>query len=523
MDGPLLAVDQQLRTAAPGTAEFLLGAAPTWGDVADGFAAAFQFDADLLERIHDLTDGTIAVIGSAGSGKSTSLMRVAVTLSAQGETVVWLDRETESSISHIKEEVVRLAPKYVFIDDLDRFGGEAAHLLRSLTQAVDDLVLVVSTRSVRFAQLRYAERLNLEATLRQERLTDEDANALLAELSRSNRLGALLHLSHAQQIRKLTEHDDRQLLVTLIEATSGQRFHDRIAEECRSLTDADLSIYGLICTSMWADNRKLTKQDALFAATRTHDSNTSLNALRRLEESRIIAGDINGYHARHRVVAESAIDYFRDEGLLEHWLVDLIFLAASHYTLGNARQTRYGRLLIRLINHETLKRLVVDTRTIQRIYGEIESWLTTDPHYWLQRGSFETDYGDLGAAENFLRQSRALLEDDALVDTAWSMLLLKRSVDSPASPSAQGDVNEAFGLLRAIMSNPQQNAPHTFAVFLSLGLRWLRTAPMERQEKLALKDDLLHFGRIGSGRFRAVPEVADAWDSTERWLMTNFI
>lgn len=119
--------DQQLRTAAPGTAEFLLGAAPTWGDVADGFAAAFQFDADLLTKIHDLTDGTIAVIGSAGSGKSTSLMRVAVTLAAQGETVVWLDRETESSISHIKEEVARLAPRYVFIDDLDRFAGEAAN------------------------------------------------------------------------------------------------------------------------------------------------------------------------------------------------------------------------------------------------------------------------------------------------------------------------------------------------------------------------------------------------------------
>jgi hypothetical protein len=521
--GPLLAVDQQLRNAEKGSADFLLGSAPTWADVANGFAATFSFDNALLEMIRSRDLGVIAVTGSAGSGKSTSLMRTAATLAADGMTVVWLDRESESSISHMKDEIARLEPDVVFVDDLDRFAGDAAHLLRSLTQASDNLVIVASARSARFAQLRYGERLNLKAHLRQERLTDNDAEALLHELSRSNRLGALLNLSHGEQLRKLTEHDDRQLLVSLIEATSGQRFHDRIADECRSLTEAELSIYGLVCTSMWADNRVLSKQDILFAATRTFDSNSALNALLRLEESRLVLGDASGYHARHRVVAESSIDYFREEGLLEHWLADLIFLCASHYTVGSARQTRYGRLLIRLINHQNLKRLVVDTPTIQRLYGEIEQWLTKDPHFWLQRGSFETDYGDHGAAENFLRQARALSEDDALVSTAWSMLLLKRSVDSPTSPSAQADVNEAFGLLKGVMSDPQRNVPHTFAVFLSLGLRWLRSAPIARQEKLALKEDLLKFAKIGSTRFATNPEVRDNADAAERWLATNFI
>ncbi|MCM3695206.1 P-loop NTPase [Microbacterium oleivorans] len=521
--GPLLAVDQQLRSAGKGSADFLLGAAPTWGDVADGFAATFAFDNELLKTTRSLTTGVIAVTGSAGSGKSTSLMRTAAALASEGLTVVWLDRETESSISHMRSEIARLNPDVVFVDDLDRFAGDADHLLRSLMQASDDVVIVASVRSARFTQLRYAERLNLEAHLRQERLTDEDAEALISALSRSNRLGALLNLSHSEQLRKLTERDDRQLLVSLIEATSGQRFHDRVADECRSLTDAELSIYGLVCTSMWADNRVLSKQDVLFATTRTFDSNSALNALLRLEESRLVLGDASGYRARHRVVAESSIDYFREEGLLEHWLTDLIFLCASHYTVGSARQTRYGRLLIRLINHRNLKRLVVDTPTIQRLYGQVEQWLTKDPHYWLQRGSFETDYGDFGAAENFLRQARALSEDDALVDTAWSMLLLKRSVDSPTSPSAQADVNVAIAILKGVMLDPQRNVPHTFAVFLSLGLRWLRSAPIARQEKLALKEDLLKFARIGSARFATNPEVRDNADAAERWLATNFV
>ncbi|MFG6445308.1 hypothetical protein ACFXQA_08515 [Microbacterium sp. P07] len=521
--GPLLSVDRLIRDADAGSPDFLLGSAPVWGDVANGFAAQFTFDADLLAAIDALSSGTLAVTGSAGSGKSTSLMRAAATLAARGHTVVWLDRETESTLAHIRDEVARLMPDYVFIDDLDRFGGDATNVLRVLAQTSDTLITIVSTRSVRFSQLRYSERLVLEAALHQEQLSTADAGALLDQLARANRLGALRSLSRLQQIEKIVDRDDRQLLVTLIEATSGTRFHDRVAEECRSLSGADLSIYGLICTSMWADNRRLTRQDVLFAATRANDSNSALTALRRLEDSRIIVGDSRGYRARHRVIAESAIDYFREEGLLEHWLADLIFLAASHYTLGNVRQTRYGRLLIRLINHDTLKRLVIDTPTIQRIYGEVEEWLASDPHYWLQRGSFETGFGDLGAAENFLRQSRALLEDDARIDTAWSMLLLKRSVGAPASPAAQADVTEALGLLKAIMLDPGQNTPHTYVVFLTLGLKWLRTAPLLRQEKLSLKEDLLHFGHIGSIRFRDNLEVQDAWTSTERWMTTNFV
>lgn len=520
-EGALDTVDQMVRDANVGSPDFLLGVSPTWGDVVDGFAAAFKFDEELLEVVDGIASGAVLVTGSAGSGKSTSLMRAAATLSARGSSVLWLDRESEATIGQIKGDVRRLSPDYVFIDDLDRFAGDAPSLIRSLTQAADDVVLVCSARSVRFEQLRYGQRLPLKKLLRQERLTDDDARALLAQLSRANRLGALLKLPQDEQIGRIAKRGDRQLLVALIEATSGQRFHERIADECRSLKGPELAIYGLICTAMWADNRVLTKQDLLIGAIWSHEPNAALNALRRLEESHIIQLDSESYRARHRVVAESAIDYFREEGYLERWLESLIFLAATHYTLEDARKTRYGRLLIRLINHSALKRLVVDTATIQRIYGEIERWLLHDPHYWLQRGSFETDYGDLNSAENFLRQSRALLEDDARVDTAWSMLLLKRSVNSPSSPSAQEDVNEAFKLLQAVMADPTQNSPHTFVVYFKYALKWLRTAPLQQQEKASLRDDLRQWGKVASYRHRGAYDVEEAWRVAEAWLSLN--
>ena len=231
--------------------------------------------------------------------------------------------------------------------------------------------------------------------------------------------------------------------------------------------------------------------------------------------------DGHGYRARHRVVAESAIDYFRSEGLLAAWITDLIFLVAAHYQPENARRSRYGRLLIRLISHQNLKKLVADTATVQHIYGTTEQWLFRDPHFWLQRGSFETDYGDLASADNFLRQAGALTTSDVLIDTAWAMLLLKRAMKTPAKPDAANLVQEAFDLLVPIMKDPDSRSPHTFAVFLIYGLRWLKEGPIGVEEQRKLREDLRLFGNMGAYRFPKTADVQDNWVVVQKWFATN--
>lgn len=520
-DDALRDVSEEVRDAAAGKPDYLLGSAPKWGDVTNGYAATFSFDDDLTNAIDQLSAGSVSVIGSAGSGKTTSLMKAAAILAARGNAVLWLGRETELPIATLRREAKLREPDYLFIDDIDRFGSDAAGLLRGLQNDADALVVVVASRSARFFQLRYDERLRLDKTLEQPPLSDADASALLSELDRAHRLGALVALTPVERIRKITERDRRQLLVTLIEATSGERFHDKVAAECSSLTGAELTIYGVVCTAAWADNKPLSKQDLLFAACRTYEPNDALQALQRLENSHLLQIDGHGYQARHRVVAESAVDYFRAEGLLATWLADLIFLVAAHYQPTDVRRTRYGRLLIRLINHQNLKKQVGDTSEVQRIYGTAEAWLSRDPHFWLQRGSFETDYGDLSAADNFLRQARALDSDDVLIDTAWAQLSLKRSLTSASSPEASISVQEAFALLEPIMQNPENHSPHTFAVYLIYGLRWLKVAPLGTGEQRELRERLNYFGNMGARLYPDVDDVQDGWLTVQKWFATN--
>jgi hypothetical protein len=516
----LLDVAEQVREATPGTADYLLGAAPTWGDVTNGYAANFTFDETLSRTIDDVSAGTITVIGSAGSGKTTSMMKAAAKLAAQNNTVMWLGRDTELRIADIRQRVAEYKPDYLFVDDFDRFGSEAPVLLKGLQRVEDAPVVVVAARSTRFFSLRYDTILETEANLTQEKLTDADADALLRELTRGKRLGALRAMSHEDRVEQLTKRDDRQLLVTLIEATSGEKFHDRVAGECRDLKSVELVVYGIACTAAWADNKPLSTQDLLFAAGQ-HNRNEALQALKRLESSHLLNKAKTGYLVRHRVVAESAIDYFRSEGLVASWITDLIFLAAAHYELGNARRSRLGRMLIRLINHNNLRDLVADHEAVKRVYGSAEEWLDGDFHFWLQRGSYELDYGELTAAENFLKQASALAENDVLVATARAHLQLKQALADPGKPKSASRAREALGILYGIMQSPTSSSPHTFAVFLRYGFQWLKEAPMGSEERRQLREKILSFGDKGRLLHPQVDAVQDSWATASRWIQTN--
>ncbi|MCZ0708985.1 hypothetical protein OYT00_03155 [Microbacterium paraoxydans] len=516
----LLDVAEEIRKSPAGVADYLLGMSPTWGDVTRGFAAEFDFDKQLAEAIAGAVSGTISVRGSAGSGKSTSLMRAAAKLVAAGNKVLWLGRENELSTSELRAAVADQRPDYLFIDDLDRFGQHAAVLLKSLQHSDDALVVVTATRSARFFNLRYDSILSFEADLEQTRLTDADAEALLQQLSRGNRLGSLLSKTPEERVRQLTRSDDRQLLVTLIEATSGEKFHERVADECRGLSGPELFVYGVACTASWADNKPLSTQNLIVAAG-GKDRNANLTALNRLEASRLLIKQNSGYMVRHRVVAESAIDHFRDEGLIANWISGLIFLAASQYEVGKARSTRLGRMLIRIISHNNLRALVADDKAVAKIYGEAEPWLRGDPHFWLQRGSYETDFGDLPTAENFLQQARALDPGDVLVETAWAQLQFKRALTNVKSAQASKLVDEALSILTPIMRRPDANSPHTFAVFLIYCFRWLKEAPLRTEEQRRLRELILELGEKGRLMHRTVADVQDNWEAARRWITAN--
>jgi hypothetical protein len=108
------------------------------------------------------------------------------------------------------------------------------------------------------------------------------------------------------------------------------------------------------------------------------------------------------------------------------------------------------------------------------LYGDLEQLLTSDYHYWLQRGSFEVEFGDLSHAENFLNQAKGLAPDDPYVDTERAYLMFAQALAAPNTERAVELVEEATASLELQMARLDRRDVYPFHVLGSQGLAWSR-------------------------------------------------
>jgi nucleoside-triphosphatase THEP1 len=232
---------QDLAADSPsGAADYLLGRAPAWGDVRDGFAASRRGDADLEElaktrlQVSGQPRGTILVAGTAGSGKSTAAMRLALALTAQGTKVAWVDNSVDISPLNLRAWMEsRDGAPVLIVDDIDRYGSASPVLTAEVAKFAQRPLVVATIRSGRGAD-RFADRYKqLGAPLLQfdvPDLADEDILALISLLDKNNRLGILKGRDRESQVRAFRDAARRQILVAMLEATSGRRFEDTPAD-----------------------------------------------------------------------------------------------------------------------------------------------------------------------------------------------------------------------------------------------------------------------------------------------------
>jgi hypothetical protein len=136
------------------------------------------------------------------------------------------------------------------------------------------------------------------------------------------------------------------------------------------------------------------------------------------------------------MIAELLLEEFQKTGQLVDVLSGLALVAATKVTPSLQRSARPWRLLRSILNHEFLIR-TIGREAARNLFGEMEPLLAFDSAYWLQRGSLEVEFGDLGLAENFLNQAYNLGPDDLFVQNEQAYLLFRKAIDNPGGPSAQ--------------------------------------------------------------------------------------
>jgi tetratricopeptide (TPR) repeat protein len=477
-----------LRLAKPpksGTGEYLLGREPYWYDIVTGAAVAREFEVRLKALIENSGARTVLLTGTAGSGKSTTLMRLALSYHAEGKEVLVLNSQ-HNTIFRLTSRAVKDADADVLvIDDIDNYGYNSTNFINQLLSDSSKLRVIGALRSNRYERLEVGARIDRDSSVvfGIPPLEDSDIDLLLDALTKANRLGYLKGLPRPKQIDIFRDKAGRQLLVAMIEATSNQRFDEKIASECHDLVqERDLAlIYGIVAVATHLRNF-LTRDEILLAA--GDSSNRTLNRIESLLNQQLFASfDGNHIQLRHRVIADKVVDYYKSEGILSDPLEGLFWMLATKAHPEVSKYSREAKFLRRLMSHELLINLTSDVETPRRAYASVESLVNWNYHYWLQRGSYEVEVGNIDLAENFLNQALSMAPDDYKVQTEWAYMSLKRASLNPSAIEAPTRAEEAFKHLEEAIESRGDTDSYPYHVLGSQGLGWVRRAVISKEEK----------------------------------------
>lgn len=512
-----------LRAAPPppryDPADYLKGRQPQWPDLTAAVIARRDFDDILLHSITTAVDPRLIVVtGTAGTGKSTALMVAAAALQQDARRVLWFDagEQTELHLWQLRHRVKDADAEYLFIDEADAFGAKSGEFLEDLLTTCPDLIVVASCRANRLRSARL-EREDVSAVeLTVPGLADTDIDAIIGCLDAANRLGFLKGKSRNEQREVFARSFDRQLLVAMLQATTGKAFADIIKEECEELVGVAFDVYAMTCllTTMGFGIRR----EELVLAVGT-DRESTIPELNRLLDRRLLITDGKGLvKARHRVIAEQAIDFVVASGHLPSLIEGLTYAFATKAGPEHGQRSRERKILARLINHDFLIERVRDPAKIRPIYSQIENILNWDYHFWLQRGSFEVERGSVNDAENFLAQAMSLTEHDLYVRTEWGyMLLVKATGEAKAGiPANRDHAEEGFAELRNVISVHGSDTPYPFHVLARQGCEWLASADLSPSDRLKELERIRWDIRVGIKSHPHSIELRTIRDDVER-------
>lgn len=470
--------------------EYLLGAEPHWADIVQGRAVHRSHDESLrgtaLEIVKKASAKTLlAVTGTAGTGKSTAMMGLAVELSNAALPVYWLDKDSMVPLSTVRRQIEEADDGVVLaIDDADLYGSSLPGLIEDILSMKERVLVVIGVRSNKLDQvigpIERGKRMHVKIHT-VPYLTDDDVDGLIAVLDKHNRLGKLKGLGNAERREAFTRRAGRQLLVAMIEATSGQKFTEKAQVEMTELDPVRRRVYGLICLAS-ASRHYVTKEDIILAS--GDSSNESLAALDQLVSRHLVYAHPPGHKikARHRMIADLVVDKLREDGELSDVVRALAWAVASQAYSEHDRQGRIRRMLSRFTNHEFLLPLigVMDTRAL---YEDLEQLLTSDYHYWLQRGSLEVQNGDISRAENFLGQALSMAPHDYRVENAYGYMKIRKAWEAPKSVEAREYLEEGIAILQDIIDRHGREDSYAFHILGSQSLNWARKAWLPPHEK----------------------------------------
>jgi hypothetical protein len=461
---------------------FLLGAEPTWTDI------VYNIDArrGISQRMQDALLGAptgvsvYALIGPAGSGKSTCMRRVAYELTRAGNTVYFAKGLQKFSVRPLVALAEGLGTKrvYVFIDDAFVHLERLNDVIGAVGNA--NLTFVIADQSHLLApRLKHIKAKQWQVE-RMPVLDQGDCEAILETLDEFGLLGVLTGQPKVTQMNAFLIRSRKQLLVAMKEATSGQGFNVIIAQEYGSLASDSAKLAYVIACLVHTYGPAVRRRH-LMACLDGTDYEKALVLNEQLVDVIVGRHSTDEYLIpRHRVIARQVVTETAPRALIREAILRIIPVIAGEITPQNiSRRTLEYQAFRGILRFDHMRNLFGDDyHQIDSIYNELKPYCDQNFLYWLQRGRLEVHFDKFDTAQNYLNSSLAIRDNYQ----AWhyiGVLNLKRAAVEREAAVAQELAERGEAILRQqILERPDDAYP--YAALIDHKLRYVAAHPGSR-------------------------------------------
>ena len=508
---------------------YLLGVEPSWKDISSNLSITrdkesqwFNILKDHLNQPIQKPTPIVLFTGTAGDGKTSIAMRLALKLTNQGKNIGWLDRNSNIPPYKIKELVHSTDNlEALFIDTPDMYGPEFSKIISQLSMSRKLAVIVLVLRSTKIDKMK----IFLDQSISIEEyntypLTDNEINKLLDLLEQENLIGALKAMSREKQVDIFKSKADRQLIVAMIEATSGKDFKDKICEELEDLENVTKQIYCLMAVATGRNNY-LLKEEVLLGIGEDSD-NSTINLINMLVRRGLLTEKERQLRVRHKLIAETVVNRLEDDNHLILYYTRLAYVAAIKSTSPGSEQRRMKRLLKQLLNHEFLYK-IGHLEGARNLYISIEDLLKNEHHFWLQRGCLELENGTLSIAENYLRQSSGLNPSDPLVKLSLAHLDFKQAISNPNNERSYALAESAFNDIIGLIDDRGKLDQYPYHVLGVQGFSWAKKGIKSVNKRKKYLENLCTVLEKGAENHPRSKELREIKDEVKEEILKFFI
>jgi len=472
---------------------FLLGSAPTWQDIAHNLDAPREINATLnseIVRAYADTDAPpIALLGSAGCGKSTVMRRVGAALAASGASVFFTESEELPDVGDVATALEAIPGRVVLmLDNSDISVRWLPGAIKSLGELERPPVLVFAARTNTFDRFAGGLKRKVPTTeVHVPHLTRVDVVGVLDTLERNNLLGKLQGKSRDMRIAEFEQRAQKQILVAMREATEGKGFDEIIRDEYDDLEPVEAKIIYL-CASIATGAGFTLERKQLVACAEGSPASGLLILRRNLRDVVVPSGTTDDrYRARHAVIADHVLSSVAPRGLLREAYVRLLRVLANDMGRRPDRRTREFKLYRRIINHKMVyERFEKNIEDARAIYDSLQRWYEEDPHFRLQFGLLELEYGELELAGNYIAQAESLAPTDRFVQTSKAHLLLKLAAQAGSRAEADALRRQGNAILDDEIRARGADDEHPFHIYGAQSIAFLRQLTSVDEKKAVL-------------------------------------